>query len=130
MTAKRQLRSLKSVVGAATYRAWTEMLGDLVPGGRTHRLAVVVAGMLQHAVSRAVEKDGVDPAEGTVAYSLLVAQEPQDLDEVVAEIGDLLERLFDDAGVGSDRVSAQGDSYSILDAAAAEYVTWHDMPWE
>lgn len=130
MTSKRQGRSLKAVVGVSTYRTWAEMLGNLVPGGRTHRLAVVVAGMLQYAVTRAVEKDGVDPPEGTVAHSLLVAQEPQDLDEVVAEIGDLLEQLFEDAGVESGRVSARGDSYSILEAAAAEYVAWHDMPWE
>lgn len=118
------------MVGAHAYRTWTEMLGNLVPGGRTHRLAVVVAGMLRHAAARAVEKEGVESAEGTVAHSLLVAQEPQDLADVVVEIGDLLEQLFADAGVEEDRVSARGDSYSLIDAAAAEYVTWYDMPWE
>lgn len=41
--------SLRSLVGEATYEAWLEMLRGLVPAGRTHRIAVLVAGMLQHA---------------------------------------------------------------------------------
>ncbi len=130
MSNKREVRTFESVVGASTYRTWAEMLGNLVPGGRTHRLAVVVAGMLQHAATRAIEKHGLDPPEGTVSYSLLAAQETQDLDEVLEEIGDLLRQLFEDAGVEAYRVNARGDSHSILEAAAAEYVTWYEMPWE
>ncbi len=118
------------MVGTSTYRAWTEMLAELVPHGRTHRLGVVIAGMFHHAANRAIKHDGLDPPEGSVSYSLLVAQESYDIEEVVDEIGDLLRQLFEDAGVESERVSAQGNPYSIADAAAAEYVKWHEMPWE
>ena len=54
----RAKQSLKQVVGARTYGVWTEMLKTLVPGGRTHRLSVVVAAMLQNAVQVAYEKFG------------------------------------------------------------------------
>ena len=48
MTTKRK-RSLEEVVGKETYALWVDMLRRLVPDGRTHRLSVVVAGMLQYA---------------------------------------------------------------------------------
>ncbi len=38
--------SLQSVVGETTYEIWLEMLRILVPGARTHRLAPMLAGML------------------------------------------------------------------------------------
>ena len=48
MTAKRT-RSLEDAVGKETYALWVDMLHRLVPEGRTHRLSVVVAAMLQYA---------------------------------------------------------------------------------
>lgn len=47
MTATHQ-RSLDAVVGPDTYSVWVNMLRALVPQGRTHRLAPLVAGMLQY----------------------------------------------------------------------------------
>ena len=41
-------RNFRTVVGKDIYSAWVRMLRELVPDGRTHRLAVVVAGMLQY----------------------------------------------------------------------------------
>jgi len=49
-------RSLSKVVGEDTYAVWVRILRKLVPDGRTHRLAVMVAGMLQHAVVVAAAK--------------------------------------------------------------------------
>lgn len=43
----RQKQSLQEVVGAQTYTSWVDMLRRLAPDGRTHRLAPLVAGMLQ-----------------------------------------------------------------------------------
>ena len=50
--------SLKQIVGQKIYTVWVEMLRQLVPDGRTHRLAPLVAGMLQYAANIAYEKYG------------------------------------------------------------------------
>ena len=54
--AKEKSRSFSGVVGADTYEVWVSMLRKLVPDGRTHRLAVMLAGMLQYAVVMAAAK--------------------------------------------------------------------------
>jgi len=122
-------RSLKPIVGEKTYAVWVEMLKQLVPDGRTHRLSVVVAGMLQYASKIAYEKFGSEPKEGSVAASLLFAGETGE-EESVSELSDIIEQLFDDAKVRHARKSSRGDEYSIIDSAVMEYIHWHDMPWE
>jgi len=68
-------RSLKPIVGEKTYSVWLEMLKQLVPQGRTHRLSVVIAGMLQYASQVAQKKSDNHPKEGSVEASLLFAGE-------------------------------------------------------
>ncbi|MCI0398638.1 MAG: hypothetical protein L0332_01720 [Chloroflexi bacterium] len=121
-------RSLKSVVGSKTYAAWVDMLRHLVPDGRTHRLAPLVAGMLQYAVVKAGAEE--EPDEESVAYSLLEAAEAYDPEEASEMLFDVIERLFADAGVGYERTNARGQGYSIADEIVYEFVHWFDMPWE
>lgn len=123
-------RSLKTVVGQETYQVWTAMLQQLVPYGRTHRLAPLVAGMLQYALIIALEKYGDGPREGSVAQSLLSASESDDIEEVVGDLRDVTEQLFKDAGVGYARTNSRGDGYSIVENAIYEFIHWHAMPWE
>jgi hypothetical protein len=123
-------RSLKSLVGEKTYSVWVEMLKQLVPDGRTHRLSVVVAGLLQHSSKIAYEKFGNKPEEGSVAASLLYASELNDYEESTAELSDILAQLFDNAKVRYQRTNHRGEEYSIIDSAVLEYIHWHDMPWE
>lgn len=47
---------IKDVVGVKIYNVWIDMLKRLVPNGRTHRLSVVVGGMLQFTYEVASEK--------------------------------------------------------------------------
>lgn len=124
-------RSLQEVVGDSTYTVWTEMLRRLVPGGRTHRIAAVVAAMLQHAVMVAAEeqREG-DLEENTVGQSLLAASELYDIFEVRSEIGDVTEQLFEDAGVSFKRTNAKGEHYSILEQIWHDFLSWYNMPWE
>jgi len=42
----------------------------------------------------------------------------------------IVETLFRDAGVKSERFNSRGQSYSISDSAAYEFLTWYNMPWE
>lgn len=121
-------RTLRSVVGAQTYAVWLAMLHDLVPDGRTHRLAVLVAGMLRHAAEVAVARFGEDAPEGSPAASLI--QAAADPEAVADQIGDLVERLFRDGKVAWTRTAARGNEYSIVEAAIQEFASWHAMPWE
>src|SRR5574341_133421 len=120
-------RSLQDVVGKETYVVWVDMLRKLVPDGRTHRLSVVVAGMLQYATTLAEEFDEDELEEDSIAWSLINANE-MGPDEVKDELHDVVQRLFKDAGVTFDRVSTRGDRYSIADEAYSEFVSWFDYP--
>jgi hypothetical protein len=123
-------RSLETVVGAEIYRTWVDMLRVLVPDGRTHRLAPLVAAMLQYAVSVAEPTQGDGMDERSLVQSLLDSYEVGDPSEAKELLGDAVERLFHDAKVKSQRVSARGVSYSIAEDAYSEYIHWFDMLWE
>ncbi len=120
-------RSLKAVVGQQTYSVWVDMLHTLVPEGRTHRLAPLVAGMLQYALSVANEQDS---DEDSVAQSLLSSADAMELTEVEELLEDVVVQLFKDAGVHYTRTNARGQDYSIAESIYDEYIHWFDMPWE
>jgi len=122
--------SLQQIVGKQTYTTWVEMLRQLVPDGRTHRLAPLIAGMLQYASTLAYEKYGDNPEEGSVAHSLLRAAEAYEPAEAEELLGEVLEQLFSEAKVKYQRMSSRGDDYSIIESALYEFIHWYDMPWE
>jgi hypothetical protein len=127
---RKQNVSLKSVVGEATYGVWVDMLKRLVPGGRTHRLAPMVAGMLQYASERASQGSRGAVREGSVASVLLSAAEDEDEIGHAGRLAAIVDQLFLDAGVKSIRVNRRGERYSLVDAAIEEFVRWDSMPWE
>ena len=129
MTTKRK-RSLEEVVGKETYAIWVDMLRRLVPEGRTHRLSVLVAGMLNYAYLIAAENQDDDAEEGSVAQALLDSSEFGDPEEVSEYLYNIVDQLFKDAKVKHRRTSASGEDYSIAESALEEYVSWFDMPWE
>ncbi len=102
------------------------MLRILVPDGRTHRLSVVIAGMLQYALE-AAESNAEEPS---VAKSLIDSTETSDPDEVKSLLHDVVSQLFEDAGVTYERTSKRGEHYSITDEAYNEFVGWFDYPWD
>ena len=122
-------RSLQDVVGENMYSAWVDMLRRLVPDGRTHRLSVLLAGMLQYALTIAEELDEDELEEDSVALSLINANE-MGPDEVKDELHDVMRRLFNDAGVTFDRVSKRGEAYSVADEAYNEFISGYDYPWD
>lgn len=123
-------RSLREIVGDEAYETCVDLVRILAPGGHTHRLGSLVAAILRYASTIGFEGSSGSPEPGSVAYSLLVAEEAVDLEEARDEIFDVVESLFADAGVAHERVNRRGDPYSIADAAIYEFVHWHDMPWE
>ena len=128
--AKTTSRSFSDVVGADTYAAWVSMLKELVPNGRTHRLSVVLAGMLQYAASVAELNQEENEDERSLASSLIQATEVGDPSEVEDLIHDAVVQLFKDAKVQFERTSARGTRYSIAEEAYAEFIHWYDMPRE
>jgi hypothetical protein len=122
--------SLEEIVGQETYTVWTEMLERLVPDGRTHRLASMIAGMLLYAAQLAYEEYGEDAEEESIASALFEASEAYDPDEVSDLLQEAVNQLFADAGVDPERVSSQGDDYSVAESAIYEFIHWYDMPWE
>jgi hypothetical protein len=124
---RKSKRSLEDVVGEKVYNVWVDMLRELVPDGRTHRLSVVIAGMLHYATAIAEQFDEDELEEDSVALSLINANE-MGPDEVKDELHDVMKRLFHDAGVAFDRVSKRGEPYSVADEAYNEYVSWYDYP--
>lgn len=123
--------SLASVVGPEVYCVWVSMLNRLGGDGRTHRLSVVVASMLQHASLVASEaskhRRGRDAVAGQALLNALLEPEPGSEDEELVEV---VVRLFDDAGVAHTRTNRRGDEYSLVEASIDEFVRWFDMPWE
>jgi hypothetical protein len=107
--------NLKSVVGEPTYSVWIKMLSSLVPDSRTHRLAPLIAGMLQYASVVAYEKFKDSPPEGSIAECLIFASEMEESEEAKAILR---------------RVSRRGGEYNIVDQVILEFLHWGDMPWE
>jgi hypothetical protein len=108
---KKSQGNLKAIVGDKVYSVWVDMLHRLAPDGRTHRLAPIIASMLQYASEVAYEKYGSDPEEGSAAYSLIISEEA-DYDEAVDLLLPIVERLLKDSQVKSKRKSARGIEYS------------------
>jgi hypothetical protein len=106
------------------------MLRKLVPDGRTHRLSVMLAGMLQYAAVMANANGDKEEDENSLAASLLEATEASDPSEVNDLIHDAVVQLFKDAKVRFERTSARGAKYSLAEGAYAEFIHWFDMPWE
>ena len=129
MTTKHK-RSLQDVVGKEAYKVWVDMLRELVPSGRTHRLSVVIAGMLQYSLDKAVEIKHRNEEEHSVAMSLIDASDTADPESIKELIHDVVDRLFKDAGVKYERVSKRGDHYSVADETYNEFSCWFDYPWD
>jgi hypothetical protein len=129
-TTQKTSRCFDTVVGADIYAVWVRMLQELVPHGRTHRLSVMLASMLQYAASMAASdrKDAED--DSSLTSSLIQATEVGDPSEVEELLHDAVVQLFKDAKVPFARTSARGTKYSIADEAYAEFIHWYDMPWE
>lgn len=122
--------SLESLVGQDTYMVWVKMLRKLVPDGRTHRLAPLIAGMLQYAAAIAYEQAENASEQNSVAQTLVAASEVGDPESAQEYLADLLQQLFRDAHVPYQRSSSRGDDYSIAESAIAEFINWYNMPWE
>ncbi|MFQ5584045.1 MAG: hypothetical protein ACE5GL_06380 [Calditrichia bacterium] len=120
---------IKEVVGENVYNAWTGMLSVLVPQGRTHRLSVVIAGMLKYSSKIAYEKCDANPQAAELSKIFNSGYDNYvngDIKEILA----ITEGLLEDAGIEYHRFNSRGVEYSIAEEAVREFLHWEDMPWE
>jgi hypothetical protein len=127
---KKPEQSLASVVGTETYAVWVNMLNGLVPQGRTHRLAPLVAGMLHYALAIAEKNHDAESDTASAVQSLLYAAETSDPSEVEKYLKNMVKQLFKDAKVKYNRTNAYSEKYSILESTYEEFVNWYNMSWE
>ena len=118
-------KDFKALVGRDVYDHWLEMLKTLVPQGRTHRLSVVVAGMIHFTWSKADHNDE-DLDENKVYLAMEEAFEDPESDS----LGEIISSMFLEAGVKSSRINSKGHGYSISEDAVREFYCWDMMPWE
>ena len=120
---------IKDVVGSKNYNVWMEMLRRLVPYGRTHRLSVVVASMLQVAYEIAQEKEESN-AKARKLFSIFESANEHDDENGIKPLLKITEQVFKDAKVGFKRVNRKGSGYSIAEEAVNDFLTWDAMTWE
>jgi hypothetical protein len=120
---------IKDVVGSKNYSVWLEMLKRLVPYGRTHRLSVVVAGMLRVAYGIAQDKEESNAKARELSLIFESACEHGE-ENGIEPLLKITEQVFKDAGVGFKRVNRRGSGYSIAEEAVHQFLNWDAMPWE
>lgn len=135
-------KDLEALVGAEAYSTWIKMLKQLVPWGRTERLSVLVAAMLQYTASVGPSRSKTKNSAQQLIRKALGDQDPdgyddEDDDDTRSDFGTydetllpLIETLFKDADVRWKRTNAKGRGYSIAEEAANQFHRWDFMPWE
>jgi hypothetical protein len=120
----------KNIIGAKSYSAFVQMLRQIGPDARTHRISVVIAAMLRFALSKLLS----DYHDGPLAQALLALDEKPYLayeeSEEYKVLFDLIDRLCGEAGMRNERESARGMPYSIGENTITELAGWYNMPWE
>jgi hypothetical protein len=120
---------IKDVVGSKTYSVWLGMLKRLVPNGRTHRLSVVVASMLQVAYEIAQEREKLN-VKARQLSSIFESAFEHGEENGIEPLVKITEQFFKDAGVRFKRVNRKGQGYSIAEEAIYQFLNWDAMPWE
>ncbi len=121
---------LKDIIGEQQFKSFLEILKDIGPNARTHRITVVIASILRFAVNQLPP----DCNDGTLSQALITLdEEPYLVHEQSDEyelLYDLIDSLCTEAGIQNERESSRGVSYSIAENAILEYAAWYNMPWE
>lgn len=89
----------------------------------------MIAGMLQYTFEIAERIESINEDEHSAAMSVINAAESGNPDDMKALIHDIVEQLFDAAGVAYARISKRGEPYSIADETYNEFASWFDYPW-
>jgi hypothetical protein len=124
------LKEFKKIIGNNSYSVLLEMLKEIGPEARTHRISVVIGAMLRFALNKCI----IDGLDDKICQALVtIDEEPYLVAEKTDEyevLSALIDNLCRESGMANYRESARGESYSIAENAIAEYASWYNMPWE
>ncbi|OED41581.1 hypothetical protein AB833_09445 [Chromatiales bacterium (ex Bugula neritina AB1)] len=120
---------IEAVVGKKVYSVWLDMIHRMVPSGRTHRLSVVLASMLQYTQEIAYEKSNGN-AKARNLSNIFDESHENYAEGDTSELLKLAESILKDAKVKYKRTSTRGHGYSIAEEAVNHYLHWDDLPWE
>ena len=124
---KDKLDEFRQIIGEVSFGAFLKLLTEIGPDSRTHRISVIIAGILRFATGKITD----DYENGSVAEALaFLDEEPHSGGEEYLRLKELIDQICQKAGMLNDRVTARGIKYSIADNAIAEYSRWYHMPWE
>ena len=116
------IKEFKKIIGDTSYATVIQMLKDIGPDARTHRISVVIAALLRFALNTSTK----DYDEGTLGEALIALDEEPYLADELSEqydlISELIDKLCDETGLRNKRESSRGESYSIAENAIREYV--------
>lgn len=124
------LIELQGIVGKQQFKSFLELLKEIGPNARTHRISVVIASILRFAVTKLppdCDDDTLSQALITLDDDPYLAHEQTDEYKLIY---DAIDSLCDEAGMQNERESSRGDRYSIAEGAIMEYAAWYNMPWE
>ncbi len=121
---------LKEIIGDQQFLSFLDLLRNIGPEARTHRISVVIASLLRFAVNQL----SPDCDDSSLAQALLMLDEEPYLAHEQSDeyemVFDLIDGLCNEAGMTNERESARGVGYSIAENAILEYAAWYNMPWE
>ena len=124
---KDKLDEFQQIIGKVSFGAFMELLSEIGSDSRTHRISVIIAGILRFALGKVTD----DYEKGSVSEALAVLdEEPHSDGEEYLRLKELIDQICQKAGMSNDRVTARGIKYSIADNAITEYSRWYNMPWE
>ena len=120
------LKKFKRLIGKREYEIFLKLLREIGPDSRTHRISVVIAGMLRYALHQISEYE-----EGSLEEALVVVDEEPYANGNEAEvILALVDEICKEAGMRNRRIASRGSEYSIGENVLEEYCRWYAMPWE
>jgi len=120
------LKTFKQLIGKKDYEVFLKLLREIGPDSRTHRISVLIAGMLRYALHQITDYE-----VGSLEEALIVIDEDpysnKNEEEVILE---LVDEICEEVGMRNHRISSRGVEYSIGENVLEEYRKWHFMPWE
>ena len=122
-----KLDEFRQIIGEELFGSFLKLLTEIGPGSRTHRISVVIAGILIFALDKTTD----DYKKGSLAEALVVLDEEpySDGDEYI-RVAELIDQMCQKSGMMNYRTTTRDSEHSIAENAIAEYCRWYNMPWE
>ena len=112
------LDEFRLIIGENYYESFINLFKEIGPQSRTHRISVVMAGILRFGFERIDDHY----EEGSLAEALIVVDEEPCFDsEEWEKVLELVDEICREAGMRNVRITSRGHEYSIAESVISEY---------